>query len=865
VRFTGARPHPGGDSATAKALGLVKNHAALFGLADPPREIEAIGSIRDPLGGEQVVFRQVYHGVPVFGAILRVHLDADGAVSTVNGTVIPGLDLDPVPKLDSLVAEAAAVRQIEKQRGQLAKNLYVAPATLTIYREGLVRGRPGSNHLAWEVEISRPPNLDEVLYIDAHDGRLLDQRSKIHDINRVIHLRTVPRPIWSEGDTQPYASGDPDADAEINELIEATLDTHTLFANLTAGQYLSFDGLDATMNAVYDADDIECPNAVESGGVTRFCVGMVSDDVAAHEWTHAYTDWTHGLIYQWQPGALNEATSDIFGELVDQLNGRGADLPAGIRPPIDCSIAGGSPTPTLEIVSPPSAADDYPADGAVFNPVAPWTVTAPVELVSDGSGIVTDACQPILGFTPGSIALIDRGDCFFRDKVLNAQNVGAVGVIVVNNQGNDVMQMGGDPDKLGIPAVFVGQSDGDRIKQALVEGLTATMSLSGDLAESLRWIIGEDTQRLGAIRDMWSPRCFGDPGRVGSANYACSDADNGGVHTNSGVPNHAFALLVDGGSYNGHQIRSIGAVKAARIYWRAMAVYQTPVSGFPDHADLLETSCQDLVGAQLYDLVSGAPVADTITIGDCAEVAAAMEAVEMRADPAQCSFQPLLEPDPPIAAGNLVVFSDDFDSNPVGRWNLSNRGVFTEYEARNWLWTEEIPTGGVGGAFFAVDGVLIGDCQPGSDDQSGVMELSSPTIEIPAGTLSPILVFDHWVATEPGWDGGNLKISVNGGPFVQISPNAFLFNPYTGRIESGNTNPLAGQRAFTGTNAGSLSGSWGQSQVDLGSLVSPGDRMVVRFDFGVDGCNGVRGWYVDNVRVIVTAQGPRRAGGRVRP
>lgn len=865
VRFAGVRPTPGGDSATAKARNFVTSHAAVFGLTDPSRELETVRTIRDPLGGEQVVFRQVYHGVPVFGAVLRVHLDGDGAVSTINGTVIPDLDIDPVPTLDSLVVEAAAVRHMEKERGLSARDLYVAPAELTVYREGLVRGRPGRNHLAWEIEISRPPNLDEVLYFDAHDGRLLDQRSNVHDLNRVIHLQSIPRPIWSEGDALPFDSGDPAADAEINELIAATSDTYTLFANLTNGQYLSYDGLDATMNSVYDADDIDCPNAVESGGVTGFCVGSVSDDVAAHEWTHAYTDWTHGLIYQWQPGALNEATSDIFGELVDQLNGRGSDTPGGIRPPIDCSNAGGSPSPTLEITPPSNAAGDYPVGGAVFNPVSPWTVTATVEMVSDGIGTTSDACEPILDFGPGSIALVDRGSCYFRDKVLNAQNVGAVGVIIVNNQGNDVIPMGGDLPRLDIPAVFLGQSDGDRIKLALSAGVTATLSLSGELTDSLRWIVGEDAETLGAIRDMWSPGCFGDPGRVGSVDYACSAVDNGGVHTNSGVPNHAFALLVDGGSFNGHQIRALGAVKAARIYWRAMAVYQTPVSDFADHADLLEASCVDLVGAQLYDLQTGVPVADAITVDDCAEVSAAMDAVEMRAAPVQCSFQTLLDPDPPAVAGNLVVFDERFDNDPGDRWELSNHGIFPEYEPRDWVWTDEAPAGGQGGAFFAVDSVLIGDCRPGSDDQSGVMELTSPEVLIPAGTLSPTLVFDHWVATEPGWDGGNIKISVNGSAFMQVSPNDFLFNSYTGRIESGNTNPLAGQRAFTGTDAGSLSGSWGQSQIDLGSMVSAGDRIVVRFDFGVDGCNGAEGWYVDNVQVIATASAPRHVGGRVQP
>ena len=50
-----------------------------------------------------------------------------------------------------------------------------------------------------------------------------------------------------------------------------------------------------------------------------------ADDVVVHEWTHAYTQETSGLIYSYQSGALNESYSDVFGETVDQINNREAD------------------------------------------------------------------------------------------------------------------------------------------------------------------------------------------------------------------------------------------------------------------------------------------------------------------------------------------------------------------------------------------------------------------------------------------------------------------------------------------------------------------------------------------------------------
>ena len=44
--------------------------------------------------------------------------------------------------------------------------------------------------------------------------------------------------------------------------------------------------------------------------------------MVAHEWGHAYTEYTDGLIYQWQSGALNESYSDVWGETLDLINNR---------------------------------------------------------------------------------------------------------------------------------------------------------------------------------------------------------------------------------------------------------------------------------------------------------------------------------------------------------------------------------------------------------------------------------------------------------------------------------------------------------------------------------------------------------------
>lgn len=55
---------------------------------------------------------------------------------------------------------------------------------------------------------------------------------------------------------------------------------------------------------------------------------MVADDVVGHEYTHGVTDYTSGLVYENESGAIDESFSDTWGEFVDLTNGAGTDTPA---------------------------------------------------------------------------------------------------------------------------------------------------------------------------------------------------------------------------------------------------------------------------------------------------------------------------------------------------------------------------------------------------------------------------------------------------------------------------------------------------------------------------------------------------------
>ena len=360
---------------------------------------------------------------------------------------------------------------------------------------------------------------------------------------------------------------------------------------------------------------------------------------------------------------------------------------------------------------------------------------------------------------------------------------------------------------------------------------------------------------------MWNPTCKSDdPGKVTDAEYFCATTDGGGVHTNSGVPNHGYALLVDGGTYNGQASRAIGLMKAAHMYWRAQSVYQTPTTKFATTPTRSRLRATDLIGVNLEGLsTTSTPAGPSGQIdhrgglrrGD--DMIAAVElrtdprAVQLPADPAAGHPEALREPEEPVDAlrRGLRGRADGLDAHEPGRLRRL---------ARHRLGQRPRPcpeaTPAPRPSARTSEG---GNCDGGAGDVSGVMRLQSPSIKIPdAATLSPRLTFEHYVATEAGWDGGNMKISINGGPFV-VPASAFHVQPVQldpQHGSAGNTNPLAGQPGFTGTDGGEVHGSWGMSQINLRALgVKAGDTIRLRFDFGMDGCTGIDGWYVDNIKL----------------
>jgi len=95
--------------------------------------------------------------------------------------------------------------------------------------------------------------------------------------------------------------------------------------------------------------------------------------------------------------------------------------------------------------------------------------TGDLVLVEDATGGTHEACGTISNGASlaGNIAVIDRGNCNFTVKVKNAQNLGAIAAIVINNVSGAPFGMGGSDNSIVIPAVMISLADGDLLKAVM--------------------------------------------------------------------------------------------------------------------------------------------------------------------------------------------------------------------------------------------------------------------------------------------------------------------------------------------------------------------------------------------------------------
>ena len=349
----------GGQAFEEDAVAVMDNLSRFYQLQDAGKELRLKNSEADRLGFHHVRLEQMYQGLRVFGGDVVVHFNKKGDAYQVNGHFAPTADLDVEPT----VAAVDALSVAQKDLAGLNRNSFevTAAPTLAIYA---FESAPA---LAWQMTLSQTNAPARWRYwVDAKTKEVLRRYNEIECIspptsngtNTVIHGNiltgeggtSVNVTGWYEFSNSSYylyntnwhwqvcnvaASGWPDANTyayrgtanwgasdQAEMSLARNLDLTQKYYQAVHGRN-SFDnaGILARANAHEGTSYV---NAFWDGAELHFGDGdgsaanpLTVIDVVAHEFTHAVTQHTAGLINAGESGGLNESFSDVFGALVE--------------------------------------------------------------------------------------------------------------------------------------------------------------------------------------------------------------------------------------------------------------------------------------------------------------------------------------------------------------------------------------------------------------------------------------------------------------------------------------------------------------------------------------------------------------------
>ncbi len=327
-----------------------------------------------------------------------------------------------------------------------------------------------------------------------------------------------------------------------------------------------------------------------------------------------------------------------------------------------------------------------------------------------------------------------------------------------------------------------------------------------------RWELGED---IGGIRNMQNPPLFGHPDRMNSPLYVLdpTQADNGGVHSNSGVSNKSAYLMTDGDTFNGFTITGLGITKTAHIYYEVEVNMLTSGSDYADYGSYLRQACANLTGSF------------GITAADCDEVNKVVLATEMDQVPSNSPA-----PEAEICRPGQTV--NDIYYDPIVMPNTNWAALPVSGVANSW-------TGATGG--YATSGLyaMYNQASPGVQD-SAIAQVAG--IQLPANAYLHFRhAYDFEADASSNYDGGVVEYSTDAGVTWNDASPLFTAQGYNGMISSA-SNPLDGQKAFVNVSHGYIS-----SRLDLSSL--SGSAVRFRFRAASDDGGAALGWLIDDVRI----------------
>jgi Zn-dependent metalloprotease len=328
LAYTPSAAEQGNPEAIAR--GFLDQNRALFGLKSAADELRLLRIEPDQqLHYAHVRLDQVYHGIPVFGRQLVVHIDPRGRVASVNGQFVPGIDLPTQPSIGAEQAEGAALRDLLENQLDPAERAHVVTDVRHAKTQLMVYVDPaGKARLTWYVVIMTYSPLGQWRsFVNAMRPSVVHAFDSLADAKRRVtytadNSTDVPgRQLIDEGERSrdPVAQAAQDGAGTVYDYYQKTFKRDSIDGR----------GMPIVSTVHYGDTEADAENAAWIGEASQMVYGdggkifkplAYGLDVIGHELTHGVTENTANLVYEGQSGALNEAYSDIFGSLIERQN-----------------------------------------------------------------------------------------------------------------------------------------------------------------------------------------------------------------------------------------------------------------------------------------------------------------------------------------------------------------------------------------------------------------------------------------------------------------------------------------------------------------------------------------------------------------
>ncbi len=504
---------------------------------------QAISSDDFSSGGlRYVYYQQIYRGVKVFNGLLNAVVRPSGKVEVTGNRFVHAIKKsagEQQVRVSASEALRSAFRHLELDitaAPQVLKRT-IAKGSRNIYQQTifaaagpveedipaeLVWTNTGEKViLCWNIRIRLKSNWWEVR-VSAIDGSVLEKN------NWVLHCSFDHAPLPEVTALPETESREAMMGANDYQVFDLPL-TSPIEGNRTivnspwsrAGQDNKAVSLqwhnDGTKtytntrgNNVFAKDDIAADNESSIGyspvspnlefvfPFTEGAVASVNRDAAITN-LFFWNNICHDIFYQYGFDEVsgnfqlsNQGRGGAGNDFVyaDGLDGSGtnnanfATPPDGSAPRMQMFLWNASgATSQLLVNSPAGIAGGYPAATAFFNPSSPSSITGNIIVSSPAEG-----CSALSNASAvaGKIVVINRGTCTFVTKVKNAQNAGAIGVIIVNNVAGAPIGMSGTDPTINILSCMVSTTTGNQLKAALQNGaVNATIQANQSGSASL--------------------------------------------------------------------------------------------------------------------------------------------------------------------------------------------------------------------------------------------------------------------------------------------------------------------------------------------------------------------------------------------